>query len=233
MTQGTQLVDSTRLMARYAAKRINEEHRLARESAESAIAHAIRCGELLMQQKAELRHGEFGTWVEKNCEFSLRHAQRYMEVAKMKSDTRVAFESLREALGYSDTKPEAPTPQPQLQIAPDLDPAPLATINPKLEPMTEEQRAVWSEAEAQCGRMIADYADRKEESEQLAAELEQHLPVSTATQQAERLAADVLAGLKYIAESLERSTVAPRFNEHWERATKYAHYIIDKLEQSS
>lgn len=83
---------------------INEAHQLARECAETAIKHAIRCGELLQQQKDALRHGEFLPWVEAHCEFSPRTAQRYMQVAANPSQS-VVFESLRQALGY-DKKPE-------------------------------------------------------------------------------------------------------------------------------
>lgn len=230
MNQSAQVVDSKKLIATYEAKRINEEHRLARESAESAIAHAIRCGELLIEQKPRCGHGNFQAWIGANCEFAYETAKRYMKAAIQKG-TGVPFSTLSELYGNQD--PEPATPQQQLQIAPEPRPAPVVAINPKPEPMTEEQRAVWSEAEAQCGRLIADYADRRTESEQIAAELTQRLPVSTETQQADRLAADVLAALKSIAESMERSPIAPRFNEHWERAMEYAHYIVDQLENLS
>lgn len=73
-------------------------------AAGGAVQYAIRCGELLMRKKAELKHGEFEAWVGANCEFTTRHAQRYMKAAS-KSDTRVAFESLRELLGYDKTPP--------------------------------------------------------------------------------------------------------------------------------
>jgi hypothetical protein len=79
------------------ARREQNRQLVARSSAESAVRYAMRCGELLLAKKAELGHGEFLPWVEANCEFTVRHAQRYM-AASGKSDTRVAFSSLRELL---------------------------------------------------------------------------------------------------------------------------------------
>lgn len=46
-----------------AADEINRQHRLARETASQAVDHALACGELLAQVKAELPHGSFLSWV--------------------------------------------------------------------------------------------------------------------------------------------------------------------------
>ncbi len=64
------------------ADAINEAHRLAQESAETAIEYAIRCGRLLTEKKKTLGHGEWMSWVDRNCEFSERQARRYMQAAK-------------------------------------------------------------------------------------------------------------------------------------------------------
>lgn len=79
---------------------INTEHRLARESAESAIQHARRCGQLLLQKKSELQHGQFAEWVTANCEFSYRSARAYMRVAALQNETgsTLPLSSLRQAL---------------------------------------------------------------------------------------------------------------------------------------
>ena len=91
---------------------INEAHRLARQHAESAVQYAIRCGELLAAKKAELPHGEFGKWVEANCEFSYSSARAYMQAAAKQNDSTLAFSSLREALAHGRPEPEpAGTPR--------------------------------------------------------------------------------------------------------------------------
>jgi hypothetical protein len=63
---------------------INEEHRLAAGSASQAVQHAIRCGELLLEAKASLRHGEFSTWIRTHCTFAYSTAARYMAAARAK-----------------------------------------------------------------------------------------------------------------------------------------------------
>jgi N6-adenosine-specific RNA methylase IME4 len=63
------------------AFQINREHELFESSMKSSIEHAIRCGELLAEQKAKLKHGEWIPWVEKNCEFTRVHAARYLKIA--------------------------------------------------------------------------------------------------------------------------------------------------------
>jgi hypothetical protein len=64
------------------AASINDAHRLAQGSAKDAIKHAVQCGELLLQQKKLVKHGEFMSWVEKNCEFSQATANNYMKAAQ-------------------------------------------------------------------------------------------------------------------------------------------------------
>lgn len=77
------------------ADAINREHDLAVRHASDAIEHARRAGELLLQAKSALRHGEWLPWLEANVRVSARQAQRYLAVAQgkpvplreLKSDT--------------------------------------------------------------------------------------------------------------------------------------------------
>ena len=69
-----------------------------------ALRHAIRAGELLVEAKSRVQHGEWGSWVEANFEGSTRTTQAYMKVAReipnldeVKAQ-RVALLSLREAM---------------------------------------------------------------------------------------------------------------------------------------
>ncbi len=95
------------------AEAINEAHNMARSNAESAIQYAIRCGELLAAKKAELRHGEFGAWVQAHCEFSYALARKYMQACRNQNDNALAFSSLREAIGYEKGEEELePTTYP-------------------------------------------------------------------------------------------------------------------------
>lgn len=86
------------------AAEINREHKAAQDAARSALEHAIRAGELLIQAKEGIAHGEWGKWLQDNVEVSERTAQAYMRTAKHKGELvdpktqRVADLPLREAL---------------------------------------------------------------------------------------------------------------------------------------
>ncbi len=73
---------------------INTEHRLARQSADTAIQHAIRCGELLAVQKTKVGHGQFNYWIKTHCDFERSTATRYMQAARQNA-TGVAISNLR------------------------------------------------------------------------------------------------------------------------------------------
>ena len=66
------------------ASKINQAHAHAIEHADSAIGFAKQAGELLLQVKAELPHGEFILWLAANCNVSDRQARRYMAAAQGK-----------------------------------------------------------------------------------------------------------------------------------------------------
>jgi cell division protein FtsB len=106
------------------AKKINEAHRLARSSAETAVQHAIRCGQMLAQRKAELDRGEFDAWVEKHCEFGRRTAYVYIKASKSCSALHdssnaaavaAAFSSLRGLLGQETPEQKDGTPNQESQ----------------------------------------------------------------------------------------------------------------------
>ena len=75
---GAVTADTTAGVQRIAGA-INAEHALAQEE---FLKHAIRCGELLLEQKQRVAYGTFGKWIEANCEFSVSTANNYMKVAK-------------------------------------------------------------------------------------------------------------------------------------------------------
>lgn len=48
----------------------------------SALEHAQHAGELLIEAKAQLQHGDWLPWLEANCHLSVRVAQMYMRIAR-------------------------------------------------------------------------------------------------------------------------------------------------------
>jgi Protein of unknown function (DUF3102) len=94
------------------AERINVEHAACLEardacvaSAQDAIARATNIGKWLGEAKGQVPHGKWSGWVEVNCTFGIREAQRYMQVYRnretLDSQTRHGvshLDSLRDAL---------------------------------------------------------------------------------------------------------------------------------------
>ena len=66
------------------ANEVNEEHELFIGSMYGAVEHAIRAGELLIQEKSKHKHGEWLDWIEANCNFDRSTAAGYMRCAKNK-----------------------------------------------------------------------------------------------------------------------------------------------------
>ena len=67
------------------ATEINNLSKQAIASAGEAVEHARKAGELLLEVKNQLPHGQFLQWVKQNITVSLRQAQRYMAAAQGKA----------------------------------------------------------------------------------------------------------------------------------------------------
>ena len=64
------------------AKSINAEHKAAYAAFKQGFEHALRAGELLLEAKTVLPHGQWLPWLNENCTFSERTAQLYMRIAR-------------------------------------------------------------------------------------------------------------------------------------------------------
>jgi Protein of unknown function (DUF3102) len=105
------------------AARIRTEHAATTAALKSTIAHAIACGELLIEAKAKVPHGQWLPWLAEHCDIPERTAQRYMyfangrAVLEAKSAT-VADLSVRAAikvLAAEEEDPEAPEIDPEAE----------------------------------------------------------------------------------------------------------------------
>ena len=61
---------------------IRAELAAAKNAARSAIEHARRAGELLLEAKQVIPHGGWGRWLADHCEISPRTARAYMQLAR-------------------------------------------------------------------------------------------------------------------------------------------------------
>src|SRR5215217_4200532 len=68
------------------AARIRGEHAGAKAAVRRGLEHALKAGELLIEAKGRLNHGEWGAWLRHNCSgLSDRTARLYMQLAGRKS----------------------------------------------------------------------------------------------------------------------------------------------------
>jgi Protein of unknown function (DUF3102) len=86
------------------ARAIETEHQAAIGASRAALQHAVRCGELLIQAKTAVGHGDWLPWLEANCTLRPRTAQVYMRLARElpklseENAQRVALLTVREAV---------------------------------------------------------------------------------------------------------------------------------------
>lgn len=91
----------------------------------AGIEHYRRAGEMLLEAKAQVPHGEWGAWVKRNFHVSGDTARYYMKLAGIEKPAAVGFSSVRQAV-----RPEASSKvswqQPVQQIAAQVNVAALA-----------------------------------------------------------------------------------------------------------
>ena len=64
------------------AQRIEGEHKAVATALQSALGHAIAAGELLIEAKRQVGHGQWLLWLKANCAVPARTAAHYMALAK-------------------------------------------------------------------------------------------------------------------------------------------------------
>lgn len=104
------------------ATSVNDKHREVRRLGRKAKEIAADIGEMLIQKKAELKHGEFIPWVEQWCSFSDRRARQYVKVAQTKRNRCSDFDtctSIADVLALGKT-PKAPVQQTRSATLDDL-----------------------------------------------------------------------------------------------------------------
>jgi hypothetical protein len=79
------------------AKAANDEHRKAIEKAESAAAHAYRCGLLLItaRERCEKEGQSFRAWLGERCEVSRGHAYRFISIAEKSEVEEISVSRVR------------------------------------------------------------------------------------------------------------------------------------------
>jgi hypothetical protein len=139
------------------AREINTEHGHVEAHKRNTIQHAIRCGELLLEMKRRVGHGNWLVWVGEHFEASERTARNYMEIAKsaavadLSDDTtmRSALRTLASrAQSEEETKREQAATMPangRLPLADDERPIPYAeAIDTPRAGLGEADQSTWA-----------------------------------------------------------------------------------------
>lgn len=92
------------------AVQIRTEVDAAEADFRSAVAHAIRAGELLIEAKSQVGHGQWLPWLAANCSVKEREAQNYMRLARNRNAV-ADLPTIRQAVAALTT-PE-PEPEPE------------------------------------------------------------------------------------------------------------------------
>ena len=64
------------------AQRIKRYHASVVEQLRQSVDFAMMCGDLLLEAKEQVAHGQWGEWVSRHCEISGRTARLYMQLAQ-------------------------------------------------------------------------------------------------------------------------------------------------------
>jgi hypothetical protein len=76
------------------AARIKVEHQAVAASLKRSIDHAIAAGELLLEAKDQIPHGQWLPWLEQHCGVTPRAAQMYMRVATYRAAIELKYEDI-------------------------------------------------------------------------------------------------------------------------------------------
>jgi integrase len=70
--------------------RIKAEHEAVAMALWDSLQHALHAGDLLIEAKRQIEHGEWSDWLDKHCQVSQRSARAYMQLAKNRSEIEAA-----------------------------------------------------------------------------------------------------------------------------------------------
>jgi hypothetical protein len=97
------------------AARINAHLRSSEEHGQKALSEASEAGEELIAAKEEVGHGEWGSWLETNCDLTRRNATRYMDFSRTYPGLSAPIKEQLSGLGLrkaADLIPELTRPAP-------------------------------------------------------------------------------------------------------------------------
>jgi hypothetical protein len=111
------------------AARIRSEHDAATGAMRRTLEHAMAAGDLLLEAKAQLKHGQWGPWLAEHCGVPYSTSALYMKLARRRAEieqiSNVRDLSLRGAVGLL-TAADRPSADEREDKDDELPPIPLA-----------------------------------------------------------------------------------------------------------
>lgn len=86
--------------------RVQQEHDLVKSSFQEAVAHAIQAGELLLELRSGIPHGQWTDWLSRRLPgITIAHATTYMRMARHREliQSEPSLNAARRALARADT----------------------------------------------------------------------------------------------------------------------------------
>jgi hypothetical protein len=163
------------------AARIRSEHEATAAAMKRGVGHAIAAGGLLIEAKAQLKHGEWLPWLTEHCAMSDRTARLYMRLARNKAEIEignVADLNLRGALALITLPSDGP----------------VAKLGDGVANMADDEAII-----AACEKSIAERTIRKAIFDDIVAALTQLRPD---TVEADRELGDLVSAIRDITSAL-------------------------------
>jgi hypothetical protein len=95
------------------AARINTAHETSQRFLKQGAEHAMHAGDLLLEAKASLPHGQWLPWLAEHCTVSERTAQLYMRLARARPEIEANAQSLADLTMRAAAEMLAPDPLEQ------------------------------------------------------------------------------------------------------------------------
>ena len=73
------------------AEQFREKHQAYIAAQVSSMEHALAAGDLLLEAKRQVAHGQWGEWIEHHCKISIRTAQRLHAAGGEPGDRRIKY----------------------------------------------------------------------------------------------------------------------------------------------
>jgi hypothetical protein len=147
------------------AARIRHEHEAVRFALRHAVERAMNTGDLLLEAKEQLQHGQWSQWIQEHCKISDRTARLYMRLAKNRAVIEATGDVANLTLNAATRLLAPPKDDVEILLA-----SPKADAEKDDEVLSEgaaKIRILWEEAKIYDAELRKRLAEAKTETQEL------------------------------------------------------------------